>query len=147
MNEEELILRFFGLYIHGIESYKTPQKRWLNEVAEKGRFYSDVEIERLRAAWASAIATSLKWFAPKECFRSSIEDPKWNINKAVFDLVSQTAAVRTAKAGEIKRGEIRRKLGALLQDEVFEDLIRRSVDHTTRFKKRFELWNREIGLT
>ena len=40
MRDEELILRFFAFHLFGIDSYKTPQKHWLNEVADKGRGFA-----------------------------------------------------------------------------------------------------------
>ena len=41
MRDEELALRFFAWALHGIESYRTPQKHWLNEVAKAGRRYPE----------------------------------------------------------------------------------------------------------
>jgi len=69
MRDEELILRYFAFQIHGIESYKTPQKHWLNDAAKDGKKYSQERIAELGAIWKRAIDTSLVWFAPNECFR------------------------------------------------------------------------------
>ena len=86
MRDEELILRFFGFNIHGMESYRTPQKHWLNVVAEKGKRYPEQTINELHETWKRAIDVSLIWFDPEECFRRESEGKSRGINRALFDL-------------------------------------------------------------
>lgn len=145
MRDEELLLRFFAFHIGGLEQYRTPQKHWLNEVAKSGRKYPDKKIEELRNVWSTALNNSLLWFSPEECFRSSIDAPPKAINRAVFDLVTQTAVNTTPEAAKKSRPKLRRKLGSLLADDEFQDLISRSVDHTKRTKRRFELWEEAMA--
>ncbi|MGH2507894.1 MAG: DUF262 domain-containing protein [Ktedonobacteraceae bacterium] len=145
MRDEELLLRFFAFHIGGLEHYRTPQKHWLNEVAKQGRKYSDQKIGELRNVWSVALHNSLLWFSPEECFRSSIVAPPKAINRAVFDLVSQTAASTTPDVAKKSRTKLRRQLGLLLADDEFQDLISRSVDHTKRTKRRFELWEEAMA--
>lgn len=145
MRDEELLLRFFAFKLNGLESYKTPQKHWLNEAAKSGRGFSEQKIEQLRSDWNQALKNSLIWFSHEECFRSSLESPPKAINRAIFDLVAQ-AAVRVSpqKAAAVKT-MFRRKFDALLKDDEFQDLISRSVDHTRRTKRRFVLWNEAMA--
>lgn len=140
MRDEELVLRFVAFYTEGLSTYKTPQKHWLNEVAKKGRRIKPENGDSIRQAWATAIENSLTWFEPHECYRSSISDPPRAINKAIFDLVAQSAAsVSNTEAKRIRK-ELRKELSELLSDEEFQDLISRSVDHTKRTRRRFDLW-------
>ena len=55
MRDEELILRFFGFYMGGLDSYRTPQKLWLNDVADMGKSYSERRIGELEAGWLGSI--------------------------------------------------------------------------------------------
>ena len=36
MRDEELVLRFIAFHVHGVDSYRTPQKHWLNDAAKAG---------------------------------------------------------------------------------------------------------------
>ena len=74
------------MQLHGVESYRTPQKHWLNDAAKAGRAYSEDKIEELSAMWEKTIDVSLIWFAPKECFRRIPVGPHRAINRALFDL-------------------------------------------------------------
>ena len=145
MRDEELILRFFAFHIHGVGSYRTPQKNWLNDAANHGRGYEPERIADLRATWQNAIDASLGWFEPEECFRRIPVVKPLAINRALFDLVMHSAArLPFERAGEL-RSEVRARYADLLDVEEFQDLISRAVDHTTRTKRRFELWDQHMG--
>lgn len=145
MRDEELLLRFFAFRIQGLDSYKTPQKYWLNEAAKVGRNFSEEKIAQLRADWNQALCSSLIWFSPDECFRSSLDSPPKAMNRAIFDLVTQAAVkVTPHEAGSVK-ARFRKKFEALLDNEEFQDLISRSVDHTKRTKRRFALWEEAMA--
>jgi hypothetical protein len=137
MRDEELVLRFFAFYIHGLDSYRTPQKHWLNETAKAGKKYSPDRINELLETWKNTIDVSLRWFEPNECFRRM---GSRSINRALFDLVATTAAhLKIEKASEIRQ-VFRERYDTLLANEEFQDLISRAVDHTKRTKRRFEMW-------
>ena len=55
MRDEELALRFFAFWIHGVESYRTPQKHWLNDTAKRGKGYPQEQIDKLGEVWRHAI--------------------------------------------------------------------------------------------
>ncbi len=144
MRDEELILRFFGFYILGVEKYRTPQKNWLDSVANLGRDYSDDRIEHLSSAWKSAIEKSLIVFEPRECFRKPSMIGRRVVNRALMDLTM-------ASLNHIDDGVIRREANAfrelyteLLLDEEFDDLITSSIDHKSRTLRRFDLWTERI---
>jgi len=137
MRDEELILRFFAFHLHGLGSYRTPLKLWLNDAAEMGRNYSDNKIKRLHATWEQMINTSLVWFKPDECFR---RQGSRAINRALFDLVSSSAVGRSIDEARGVRTNYRNRYRKLLRNEEFQDLISRSVDHTKRTKRRFKMW-------
>lgn len=144
--DEEIILRYFSFHINGLETYRTPLKNWLNDAARAGRRLSDAEIKQLQDAWDNALDVALTWFSPRECFRRPYNK---SINRALFDLIMHTSSKITLEVAQAKRLQFAVKFGDLLNDEGFEDLISRAVDHKSRTTKRFELWNSamaEIGL-
>ena len=145
MRDEELALRFFAWQLHGVESYRTPQKHWLNDAAQKGRSYSQTKIAQLNAMWENAINISLIWFAPHECFRRIPADRRMVVNRALFDLTMTTAASTTVEQAKNVRSEVRSAYKRLLKEEEFEDLISRAVDHTTRTKRRLQMWKDCVG--
>lgn len=141
MHDEELLLRFFAFHISGLKGYRTPQKHWLNAVAKEGKSYSGRKIADLRAVWDTALSNSLIWFEPRNCFR---RDGSRVINRALFDLIASFAArVSSAEAKGMKRRFLVR-YHRLLDNAEFQDLISRSVDHTSRTKRRFEMWEEAI---
>jgi putative NADPH-quinone reductase len=116
-------------------------KHWLNGVAKTGMKYSEEKIAELRAVWEKSIDVSLVWFDPLECYR---RQGSRAINRALFDLTAFSASkVDPEYAAEIKT-EFRGRYTGLLGNEEFQDLISRSVDHTKRTKRRFEMWNEEF---
>ena len=145
MRDEELALRFFAWQLHGIESYRTPQKHWLSDAAKKGQTYSEDKIEKLRTVWEKAIEVSLVWFTPEECFRRTFVGKPRAINRALFDLTMLSAARTPPKRATAVRAQVRRAYKKLLRSDEFEDLISRAVDHTKRTKRRFQMWKQHIG--
>ncbi|MGA7776978.1 MAG: DUF262 domain-containing protein [Paraburkholderia sp.] len=141
MRDEELALRFFAFHLHGVESYRTPQKHWLNEVAKAGARYSPEKIQDLSEVWYRSIDTSLQLFEPKECFRRDQGAKAKAVNRALFDLIMHFATQASAKNVATIRDSFRERYYALLENGEFSDLINRAVDHTKRTKRRFELWN------
>jgi hypothetical protein len=144
MRDEELALRFFWFSIRGLNSYRTPQKHWLNETAKIGIKYSPAKLKTLKTQWETAINAALKWFEPRECFRRLPLKKPGKVNRALFDLVMFSAArVGPARAQSV-RSKFRKQYAALLKVEEFSDLISRAVDHTKRTKRRFEMWAKAI---
>ena len=62
MRDEELILRFLAFHVRGLGAYKTPQKTWLDEVANLGRDFTADDIEQLASTWKNTIANCLLVF-------------------------------------------------------------------------------------
>lgn len=137
LRDEEVILRFFAFDQQGLASYKTPQKHWLNDAAKSGRRYSDDKIKDLEYTWNRAISSSLIWFEPKECF---MRPGSRAVNKALFDLIANFAKNFSVAQAAACRDEFRQLYAELMDDEEFSDLVGRSVDHTTRTRRRFEVW-------
>ena len=145
LRDEELILRFFAFYTGGIEGYRTPQKQWLNDVALHGRNYTDERISNLERVWKQAIDNCLIVFEPHECFRRlGREERRPVVNRALMDLVMMTMADRSAEAIRQNMQQIRERYEDLLQDEEFQDLIGRAIDHKSRTIRRFEIWNQRL---
>ena len=145
MRDEELVLRFFAFHIQGIESYRTPQKYWLNEAAKKGQALSQKRIETLRQDWQHALEVALIWFKPEECFRRLPIEKSRPINRALFDLTMHAASRVPIGNAPAFRKEVRSQYVRLLKLAEFNDLISRAVDHTKRNKRRFEMWDESVG--
>ena len=144
MRDEELILRFFGFYIHGLDSYRTPQKRWLNYVADRGRDYSEEEIRKLSSAWRKTIRNCLIVFEPEECFRRLPLTRRQVVNRALMDLTMHSLSDVSRSVVEEGAGIFYRRYAELLKDGEFADLITRSIDHKSRTLRRFELWSEQV---
>ena len=141
MRGEELILRFFAFYLHGLESYRTPQKRWLNDAATKGRGYSDAEISRLHQVWENTLYKCLLVFKPLECFRRLPLTERPVVNRALMDLTMSSLVNVSEDTVKQNAEEFYRRYLSILTTEEFHDLITRSVDHKSRTLRRFELWS------
>jgi hypothetical protein len=144
MRDEELALRYFAFLIGGIDSYRTPQKHWLNSIAKEGRKYSEEKITELRTAWKGAVDISLIWFDHDECFRRFPPDKSKVINRALFDLVMQLASQTSLSRATTIRERLRSRYAALFKNEEFTDLISKSVDHARRTRRRFEIWQEMV---
>ena len=145
LRDEELILRFFAFYIEGIERYRTPQKHWLNDVAARGRQFSEDRIIELGDVWKATIENCLIIFHPRDCFRRINEEKKRRvINRALMDLVMTTVARRSTEEVQREAVAFRARFVELLQDDEFQDLISRSIDHKSRTLRRFEIWNERL---
>jgi hypothetical protein len=141
MRDEELILRFFAFHINGVDSYRTPQKHWLNETAKAGRNYSEQKSQELYRTWTNAIDVALNWFEPSECFRRLPLGKSKTINRALFDLILHKASATNPNDARLMREKIKEiYINLLSGDKEFNDLISRAVDHTKRTKRRFEIW-------
>jgi hypothetical protein len=140
MRDEELALRFFSFSLRGLNSYRTPQKHWLNDTAKEGMKYTPAKLTTLRTRWETAIDAALRWFEPKECFRRLPLARAGKVNRALFDLVMLSAARVGPKRALSVRSKFRKEYAKLLDNEEFSDLISRAVDHTKRTKRRFDMW-------
>ena len=142
MRDEELVLRFYAFHIHGLKSYRTPQKYWLNDAAKAGQSYAPARIARLRTVWEGAIDIALTWFDHDECFRRSSSTV---INRALFDWIMSSATKVDFDGATSLRTSVRKALAGLLKNEEFNDLISRAVDHSKRTQRRFAMWNQRVG--
>lgn len=141
LRDEELILRFFAFHHMGLTTYRTPMKNWLNDASKAGRKFSDNQIEEVRSLWRNAIEVSLIWFDAEECYRRP--DSK-ALNRALFDLISQTAKLVEPNVARDARDKVRGSFDHLLKNEEFMDLISRAVDHKKRTERRFEMWSQAM---
>ena len=145
LRDEELILRFFAFHTKGIGSYRTPQKHWLNEVADEGRNYSDSILANLSDTWKGAIENCLLVFPPRDCFRRLNDRRRRRvINRALMDLLMTTMADKSSRLVQKSAPRLRDDFLQLLQDEEFQDLIARAIDHKSRTLRRFEIWNDNV---
>ena len=144
MRDEELILRFFAFHLRGVDGYNTPQKLWLNEVADEGRKFSVQHIEDLATIWKGTIENCLLVFGPEECFRRLPVKKRQVVNRALMDLTMHSLKGVPHDLVKEHSNEYYIRLKALLNDEEFDDLITRSIDHKSRTIRRFELWSEKV---
>lgn len=139
--DEELILRFFAYELLGLESYKTPLKGWLNDAAKSGRRLTNDETSELKRIWDHCLNFVLEIFEPTEAFRRPSATA---INRALFDLIMSTAAKHRGIVSPDEAGRFREALKRLAENEEFDDLISRAVDHKKRTRRRFVIWHEEM---
>lgn len=144
MRDEEMILRFFAFHIGGLNSYKTPQKHWLNDAAKDGRKYSDDRIENLATVWKTTVDKCLLIFKPQHCFRRLPLKGRSVVNRALMDLTMYSLNDVPVPAIKIAAKEFHQRYINIVQDEQFDDLITRAIDHKTRTIQRFEIWSRQV---
>ncbi len=145
MRGEEMVLRFFAFKIAGLQSYKTPLKHWLNDVADNARGYTAAELHEHRLSWDTALERCTAVFAPSECFRRIDAGGKKSVvNRALMDLTMSTATSEKGQLMAPARSAFRDAYATLLAQEEFDDLISRSVDHKKRTLRRFELWRDQV---
>ena len=144
MRDEELILRFFAFYIHGSVNYFTPQKLWLDNAAQAGRHYSPDKIERLASTWEKTLKNCLLIFESSQCFRRLPEAKRQVVNRALMDLTMSSLANVPEQKVRSGAKEFYDRYSALTQDEEFDDLITRSIDHKSRTLRRFEIWRERV---
>ena len=144
LRDEELILRFFAFQILGVGRYRTPQKYWLNDMAEAGRRYDDERIGQLERLWKDTVDKCLVIFEPQECFRRIPLQKKTVVNRALMDLTMHSLANTSKEVVERISAEYHRRYQGLLEDTCFLGLITRGVDHKTRTGQRFDMWHRKI---
>lgn len=144
MTGEELILRFFAFHIGGIENYQTPQKEWLNQTATMGKNYSADRIAELESTWLSTIDNCLTVFEPHECFRRIPTPKRQSVNRALMDLTMHSLADKSNSVVARDRKEFYLRYESILQDETFDELITRGIDHKSRTLRRFSLWSEKV---
>ena len=142
MRGEEIILRFFAYKLNGLETYRTPLKNWLNDAASKGKKLDDAEIAALKTNWSEMLQRTQLIFTPTECFRRPKSRP---INKALFDLTAFTTSRMELADVPGVRDQFRQCYFELFEDEEFDDLISRAVDHKKRTQRRFALWDAKFA--
>ena len=144
MRGEELILRFFAFYLNGVESYRTPQKFWLNDVAKAGRKFTEKQIDKLRQVWQQTLQKSLLIFDSEICFRRLPLQRRSVINRALMELTMLSLTAISLDKVENVADEYRQRYINLLADPEFDELITRAIDHKSRTIRRFELWSKHI---
>lgn len=140
MRDEEMILRFMAFQLEGVGSYRTPQKRWLNKVAQDGQSFEPDQVERLAGLWKETVDKSLLLFKPEECFRSQGAKSRV-VNRALMDLTMDMVSKMEPDQLRQNRTAIRARIRKVVKQEEFGDLISRAVDHKSRTLRRFELWD------
>lgn len=141
MKDEELILRYFAFKLKGIGTYRTPQKFWLNDAANHYKKIADTELQSLKNDWKRGVRNSVAIFGNQAFRRAGDGTRSQPINKALVDLNMLTLSkISLERAKEVSERYQELEL-ELLNDQEFDDLIARSVDHVSRTKRRFQLWN------
>ena len=144
MRDEELILRFFAFQVLGVGRYRTPQKYWLNDMADAGRRYDDEHIGQLEQLWKDTVDKCLVVFEPQECFRRIPLRKKTVVNRALMDLTMHSLASVPMEVVERISVQYYHHYQRLLEVDCFLELITRGIDHKSRTEQRFDMWHKKI---
>lgn len=145
MKDEELILRYFAFRLKGLDTYRTPQKFWLNDAANEHKRMTEEDIARLSDEWKTGVSNSVKIFGDQAFRRAGDGVRSQPINKALVDLNMLTLSRTSAERAEEIAQDYRTAELDLLNNAEFDDLISRAVDHVSRTKRRFEMWNERMA--
>jgi hypothetical protein len=127
MVDEELILRFFSLH-SGLETYRTPLKRFLNNYMQRVRNADPDEIGNLRSTFEGA-TKMVHTLLGTTAFRVVNHDTgtiEPAVNRALFDAQMISSCWVESDVAEIEIARVRRELAGLFGDELFMDSIQRA---------------------
>jgi hypothetical protein len=137
MVDEELILRFFALRA-GLDKYRTPLKRFLNNFAKDAVQFSDQELAELGRMFTET-TTRVSELLGRSAFRivDHAGNPLENaVNRALFD--AQMLACSWTRVALTAEHSIRaqREVAGLQSDPLFLDSIQRATGDRARTLKR-----------
>ena len=110
-----------------------------------GTSVGDAECASLAATWRNGANNSKEIFGDQAFRRAGDGVRSQPINKGLVDLNMLTLSQITLANAQIIAAEYRQAELDLLNDEEFDDLISRAVDHVSRTKRRFEMWNQRMA--
>ena len=129
MVDQEAILRFFAMR-SGLETYRTPLKRFLNEYMSANRNVAEEQINNLRATFTSA-SDKAKYILGASAFRVGDDN---DVNRALLE-AQLLAFSWVSEPPNPERA--RREVTLLFQDEGFLNSIQRATgDRARRTLKR-----------
>jgi Protein of unknown function DUF262 len=137
MVDEELILRFFALH-SGLETYRTPLKRFLNNYMQRVRNGNPDEIADLRSTFEGA-TNMVHALLGTTAFRVINHDTGATepaVNRALFDAQMLSSCWVQSDIAEIETARVHRELAVLFGDESFMDSIQRATGDRARTLKR-----------
>ena len=132
LKDEELILRFYGLYFF-ISNYSRPMNEFLNASIEKLVARGETEIPALEQLFRSTIDFIHSAIGP------SAFKPERAINAAVYDSVMVATAKRLASARPPSVEAFRAAYAALLRGEEYSNLVSRATADEANVSRRLEL--------
>src|SRR5262249_33595061 len=137
MVDEELLLRVFALRA-GLDKYRTPLKRFLNNYAAEAREFDQQQLVALSDCFNNTIANVSILFG-RGAFRIADRNgrPLENIvNRALFD--AQMLACSWIQNGPTveRANEVKREVSELYNDPSFLDSIQRATGDRARTLKR-----------
>jgi hypothetical protein len=137
MVDEELILRFFSPH-SGLETYRTPLKRFLNNYMQRVRNGNPDEIENLRGTFegATKMVNALLGTTAFRVINHDTGTTEPAVNRALFDAQMLSSCWVTSDVAEIEIARVRRELAGLFGDELFMDSIQRATGDRARTLKR-----------
>ncbi len=138
MVDEELILRFFSLYF-GLDQYRTPLKRFLNEFMDKFKDLHNSDTHQFRSVFQKAVSTANGVFG-ETAFRITDLDGKPTepiINRALFDAQMLASAWVVTEIEQVDPQRAMREISELFgSDPFFMDSIQRATGDRARTLKR-----------
>jgi hypothetical protein len=137
MVDEELILRFFSLH-SGLDTYRTPLKRFLNNYMLRVRHANPDEIAKLRSTFegATKVVHALLGSRAFRVFNDHIRTIEPAVNRALFDAQMLSSSWVKSDVAKIETGPVQRELAGLFGDESFMDSIQRATGDRARTLKR-----------
>lgn len=129
--DEELILRFFALYVTGAEKYSSPMKDFLNDFMSRNRHLSELDEELLRGVFESTVESILR------CIGGNAFKPYGRRNAAVTEavMVGIARSLKGSGAGPSKLDRYER----LVKNLEFSKSVSRGTSQTQNVRSRIKL--------
>lgn len=148
MVDEELVLRWFAMN-DNLSNYRTPLKRFLNEYMDKHKNES-VDWLEPREAHFKKTMRRIRQLLNGQAFRLIDDEGKplkdsegkpfpRSVNRALFDAQSMAFSWVKTPTPKIKRDRIIQSIARVLEQENFQDAVRRATGDRTRLRLRIKL--------
>jgi hypothetical protein len=136
MVDEELIMRFFALRA-GLDKYRTPLKRFLNNFMDSCRTITQQDLNSLKDQFVETTnkVATLIGSAAFRVLDTKGEPVESSVNRALFD-AQMLACSFAGDVSKVQTSKVRKEIAALFGQEAFLDAIQRATGDRARTLKR-----------
>lgn len=138
MRDRELINRFCGFQVLGVDKYRGDMDDFLAQTLEKMNHMADEELQKLSMIFRTSLKNNLKLFG-KHAFRKHVrdQDSRSVINASLWDVMSTGLANYAEYVVEAREEPLRGSLYKLFESPEFIESITLGTNQVSRVRARF----------